>query len=122
MEATLDAIHRLLAYSSAAAATAGIAWAAVLVATGRAGGTRFEQAQAAVVSIFIVTAVSGALLLLAGSRPAEGLHLLYALVALAIIPLARSYLGRRSNRGAAVLLLVALVVLGAVTYRLFTTG
>lgn len=118
----MDAIHQLLAYASAAAAIAGLVWAGILVATGRAGDARFTQAQAAVVSVFLVTAVSGALLLLAGSRPADGLHLLYALVALAIIPLARSSLGRRHDRGAAVLLLVAFIVLGALTYRLFTTG
>lgn len=118
----MDAIHGLLAYSSAAAVTAGIAWAAVLVATGRAGGTRFERAQATIVSIFVITAASGVLILLAGARPAEGLHLLYAVVALAIVPLARSYVRSMSSRGAAVLLLVALLVLAAVTYRLFTTG
>jgi D-alanyl-lipoteichoic acid acyltransferase DltB (MBOAT superfamily) len=90
--------------------------------TGRPGGRRFEQAQAAVVSVFLIAAVSGGLLLPTGARPSEGLHFLYAIVALAVIPLARSFLGRTSARSAAALLLVAFVVLGAVTYRLFTTG
>ena len=72
--------------------------------------------------MFVIAAVSGGLLLLTGARPSEGLHLLYALVALAVIPLARSFLGRKTARAAAALLLVAFVVLGAVTYRLFITG
>ena len=100
----------------------GIVWSLVLVATGRPGSRKFEQAQAAIVSVFLIAAVSGVPLLLTGARPSEGLHFLYAVVALAVIPLARSFLGRTSARSAAALLLVALVVLGAVTYRLFTTG
>jgi len=100
----------------------GIVWSLVLVATGRPGGPRFEQAQAAVVSVFVIAAVSGGLLLLTGSRPPESLHFLYALVALAVIPLARSFQDRTRARSAAVLLLVAFVALGAVTYRLFASG
>lgn len=119
---TLGAIHRLLAYGAVAAAVVGIVWSILLVALGRPGGVRFEQAQAAVVSVFLVAAVSGGLLLLTGSRPGEDLHLVYTVVAIAIIPLARSFLGRTSPRRAAAMLVVAFVVLGAVTYRLFTTG
>ena len=118
----MDPIHRLLAYGSGAAALVGVVWSLVLVATGRPGGRRFEQAQAAIVSVFLIAAVSGGLLLLIGARPGEALHLLYAVVALALIPLARSFLGRTSARAAAALLFAAFVVLGAVTYRLFATG
>ena len=118
----MDAIHRLLAYGAVATTVLGFGWSLVLVATRRPAGTAFDRFQAAVVSVFLVGGASGLLLLLAGYRPAEGLHLLYAAVALGVIPLARSSLGRASNRGAAALLLVAFVVLGAVTYRLFTTG
>lgn len=122
MEATLDAIHRLLAYAAAVTTAVGIGWSLVLVVTGRAAGSAFERFQAAVVSVLLVAGVSGVLLLLTGLRPAEGLHLVYAVVALAVIPLARSFLAPASGRAVAALLLVAFVVLGAVTYRLFTTG
>ena len=118
----MDAIHRLLAYGSVAAALVGIVWSLALLVAGRPGGPRFEQAQAAIVSVFVIAAASGGLLLLSGAQPGEGLHFLYAAVALAVIPLARSFVARTSDRWAAVLLLVAFVVLGAVTYRLFTTG
>ena len=118
----MEVIHRLLAYGGAAAALAGIVWSLVLVVTGRQGGQRFEQVQAAIVAAFLIAAVSGGFLLVTGARPGEGLHLLYGVIALAVIPLARSFLGRMNARSAAALLLVAFVVLGAVTYRLFTTG
>ncbi len=73
-------------------------------------------------ALIIVGAASGGLLLVSGARPADGLHLLYALIAIGLIPLARSFLGRSTGRGAVMLVLVAFVVLGAVLYRLFATG
>lgn len=118
----MEAIHRLLAYAAVAATVIAISWSLLLAAIGRAAGPGFERYQAVVMSVFVVGAASGGLLLVAGFRPSEGLHLLYAVIALAVIPLARSVLGRATPRRAAVLLLVAFVVLGAVTYRLFTTG
>ena len=118
----MDTIHRWLAVGAVVAALIGIAWSLVLVATGRPGGQRYEQTQAGVVAVFVIAAASGGLLLITGARPKEGLHFIYAAVALAVIPLARSFLGRTTPRRASGLLLIAFVVLGAVTFRLFTTG
>ena len=78
--------------------------------------------QAAAVSQIIVAATSGIVLLVTGARPTDPLHLLYAAVAVAVIPVARSFAGGTFERRRAVLLLAAFVVLGALTYRLFTTG
>ena len=119
---TVDAIHRLLAYVAILFIAAGIGWSVLLAFAGRAGGAAFERFQAAVVSLLIVGGASGAILLATGARPADGLHLLYAAIALAVVPLARSFTGRLSGRGTAALLLAAFVVLGAVLYRLLTTG
>lgn len=118
----MDGIHRLLAYVAVAVTVAGIGWSVFLVAAGRTGGPAFERFQAAVVSLLVVGAASGLVLLATGARPADGLHLLYTIVATALIPLARSFLGRMSGRAAAGLLLAAFVVLGGLIYRLFTTG
>jgi len=118
----LDGIHRLLAYAVVALVGAGIVWSLLLVASARVGGPTFERFQAAVVALLVVGAASGVVLVATGMRPTEGLHLLYAAVAISLIPLARSFLGRWNSRSAAGLLLVAFIVLGAVVYRLFTTG
>ena len=118
----MDGIHRLLAYGAVALTVAGIGWSLLLVFAGRAGGPAFERLQAAAVSVLVVAAASGLVLLAVGARPAEGLHLLYAIVAIALIPLARSFLGRANARAAGALLFAAFVVLGGVAYRLFTTG
>lgn len=100
----------------------GLGWSVHLVAAGRAGGPAFERFQAAVVSVLVVGAASGLGLLATGARPAEGLHLLYSIVAIALIPLARSFVGRASGRAVAALRLAAFVVLGGTLCRLFTTG
>lgn len=120
--ASLDGIHRLLAYGAVAVTVAGIGWSLLLVFAGRAGGPGFERLQAVVVSVLVVGAASGLVLLAVGARPTEGLHLLYAILAIALIPLARSFLGRANARAAGALLFAAFVVLGGVAYRLFTTG
>ena len=119
---SLDGIHRLLAYGTVAVTVAGIGWSLLLVIAGRAGGPAFERFQAAAVSVLIVGAASGLVLLATGARPAEGLHLLYASVSIALIPLTRSFLGRANARAAGALLVAAFVVLGGIVYRLFTTG
>jgi len=117
-----DVLHLLFAYAAVAGVVVGIGWAALLVVTRRPESPAFERFQAAVVAVVVVGAASGLVRLAAGAQPADGLHLLYAALAIALIPLARSFFGRASGRGPTALLLVAFVVLGAVLYRLFTTG
>lgn len=118
----MDTIHQFLAYAVLAAVVGGAVWSAALARTGRTGGARFEQYQAAVVSLIILGAAIGLIMLASGSRPADGLHLLYAVIAIAVIPLARSFLGGTGGRRAGALMLAAFVALGAIGYRLLTTG
>lgn len=118
----MDTLHLLLAYTAVAGVVFGTGWSLILVVTRRPGGPAFERLQAAVVAALVVGAASGLLQLVAGASPADGLHLLYAAIAIGLIPLARSFMGRASGRGPAAFLLVAFVVLGALVYRLFTTG
>lgn len=118
----MDVLHLALAYAAVAGVATGIGWSAILVVTRRAGGPAFERLQAGIVAALIVAAASGLVRLATGASPADGLHLLYAALAIGLIPLARSFMGRAGGRGPAALLLVAFVVLGALVYRLFTTG
>lgn len=118
----LEAIHRLIAYGAIPLIVAGIGWSIVLVAARRDDGAAFDTFQAAVVSVLFVGSVSGAVLLASGERPTDGLHLLYAAVAVAMVPLARSFTARSSQRATAALLLAAFVVLGALLFRLIATG
>lgn len=118
----MTVIHLTLAYAAVAFVIAGVGWSVVLTLRRETGGPGFEQFQAAVVALVVIGAVSGLVMLPAGQRPADGLHLVYAVIAIGLIPLARSFLGRASGRRAALLLVAAFVVLGVVAYRLFTTG
>lgn len=118
----LDGMHRLLAYAVVGLTATGIGWSMLVVLTGRASGVAFERFQAAMVSGLVISGASGLVLLAMGARPADGLHLLYAAVGVALIPLARSFMNRAHDRGAAGLLLAAFVVLGGVVFRLFATG
>ena len=118
----MDAIHRLVADAAAVGVGVAVGWSLLLTLAGRTGGEAFVLFQAAVVTVLLVAAASGATLLVTGARPADDLHLLYAVVAIALVPLARSFLRRAAGRPSAMLLAVAFVALGAVVYRLFTTG
>lgn len=122
LQPDVEAIHRLIAYGAISLIVIGIGWSIILVVARRAGGAAFDRFQAAVVSVLFVGSVSGAVLLASGMRPTDGLHLLYAAAALAMVPLARSFTGRSGQRATAALLLAAFVVLGALMYRLIATG
>lgn len=116
------AIHDLIALIAVAAVGAGVGWSAFLALTDRDGGPRFVRFQAAVVAVFVVSAASGALLLAIGASPSEDLHFLYALLAIGLIPLARSSFARARGRRQALLMLVTFAILGAVVFRLFASG
>jgi len=118
----LDGIHRLLAYAIVALTVTGIGWSMFSVVTRRPGGPAFDRFQVVIVCALVVGAASGLVLIATGATPADGLHLLYAIVAIAFVPLVRSFIGRESTHRAAALLLVAFAALGAVIYRLFATG
>ena len=122
LQPAMEAIHRLIAYGAIPLIVTGVGWSILLVVARRAGGAAFDRFQAALVSVLFVGSVSGAVLLASGHTPADGLHLLYAAVALAMVPLARSFTGRSGGLGTAALLLAAFVILGALLYRLIATG
>ena len=120
-------IHRLLGYLAVGGVVIGLGWAALAIMRPRTTGLdRWfhvgEWFQAAVVALLVVVAASGLVLVLAGGRPADGLHLLYAGLAIGAVPAARSFAGRASGRSAAVAMLAAFLVLAVLLYRLFTTG
>lgn len=122
LQPEVEAIHRLIAYGAIPLIVTGIGWSIILVVARRGGGAAFDRFQAAVVSVLFVGTVSGAVLLASGGRPTDGLHLLYAAVAVAMVPLARSFTAGSSQRATAALLLAGFVVMGALVYRLIATG
>lgn len=109
----MDAVHRILGYVVVLAVGIGIAWSLVATRNADLRGRSFPRFQAVVVGVFVVASVAGLGMLLSGGQPKESLHLVYAAIAIVLLPLARSFvpaIDRRSGIAA----LAAFVVLGGV--------
>ena len=94
----------------------------VRAALGRSPGRWEWWASAAMLLVLVLAAVAGLPLLLAGGRPRELLHFVYALLAFAAVPTGDAITVRwRPRRRALVRGVSALVGLGVI-FRLFGTG
>jgi hypothetical protein len=69
-----------------------------------------------------VTIAGGLGLFVAGARPRESLHFVYAILAIGAIPVASSLAGRMSPRQEALTTLAAALVVVVLIARLFQTG
>jgi hypothetical protein len=114
-------VHSILADAAVAAVAIAIIWCLILAVTARPGGRLFERLQTVVVLAIALASAAGAVTFALGARPTDGLHLVYGVVAMALLPLARS-LRSGASRHDALLLLAACALLGGVLFRLFTTG
>lgn len=116
-------MHVVLAVLTAFTLVAATGEGGVRAVRGRSPGVAAERTRAAVLLAVGVTAAAGLALLVGGHRPGEWLHLIYAVLAFGLIPVAdNAATPLRSDRGKALARvgggLVALVVLT----RLFQTG
>jgi hypothetical protein len=75
----------------------------------------------AAIALVGIDVVVGLALLVTGARPADPLHFLYAVLALAALPAARFWGGLRRSPRAGMILLGAIVLVGLVV-RLYQTG
>lgn len=117
----MQTVHAILADGTVLAVGVALVWGLILAIRFQSGGYFFDRLQAIVVALVLLAAATGATLFALGQRPSDGLHVLYGGVALILIPLARSYRSGASRRDS-ILMLVAVVVLGGVLFRLFSTG
>jgi hypothetical protein len=117
----MESLHRILGYVAVAAVVAGIGWSVAVVRNPAFGGQRFARFQALVVALLLVSSIAGIGILISGTQPSESLHLVYAAIAIALLPLARSFIPE-TDRRRSIAALAAFVVLGFVLYRLFATG
>ncbi len=76
----------------------------------------------AVAVLLGMTAAGGLALLAGGQRPKEFLHLVYALLALGLVPLADSLTAQASPRRRALARFLGALVAAGVIARLFATG
>lgn len=117
----MQTVHAILADGTVLAVGVVFVWSLILGIRVQSGGRLYDRLQTLLVALVVLAAAAGATLFVLGQRPSDGLHVLYGGIALVLIPLARSYrrgVGRRDS----ILMLLAVVVLGGVVFRLFSTG
>jgi len=88
----------------------------------RAGSPWVDRLRIGLNLIIGLQALTGVLLLLAGVRPHETLHLLYGAAALAILPLAGTFASEAPPRPRAWVLVGACLLLLVIAWRLASTG
>jgi hypothetical protein len=115
-------LHLTLAFASMAAMAVIAAEGAVRLVRARPPGRVAAVGSGTVVVLLGMTAAGGLALLLGGQRPKEWLHLVYALLAFALVPLADSLAAQATPRRRAVARLLGALVALAVLARLFATG
>jgi hypothetical protein len=115
-------LHLLLAFASMAVIAAVATEGAVRLVRAGPPGRVASVGSGAVAVLLGMTAAGGLALLLGGQRPKEWLHLVYALLAFGLVPLADSFAAQATPRRRAVARLVGALVALVVIARLFATG
>lgn len=118
--ALIVTVHHLVALLAAAAGL--VLVVVVAIGAARRQPVRFATDRTILVALALVGVgiVSGLVMLLTGGRPNDPLHLLYALVALLVLPVARFWGGLERHR--TLVLGVGGMLLAALVLRLFQTG
>ncbi len=102
--------------------TVAVAALAAAVAGLRGGAGWLDRLQQVVMVVIGLQIAMGVLAYLAGDRPAEPLHFLYAVVALGALPVAASFAAEAPPRPRAWVLAVAMGVVLLLLWRLASTG
>ena len=88
----------------------------------RGGSTWIDRLRRALTVVIGLQVATGVVLFVSGARPHESLHLLYGLVAIAILPLAGAFASEAPPRPRAWVLVGACLLLLIVAWRLASTG
>jgi hypothetical protein len=114
-------LHLVLALPALAAMLVVTGEAAVSTVSGRPPG-KLASAGSNVLLVLLMTAAGGLALLVAGHRPNQSLHLMYAVVAFGLTPLAGSLTARAPPRVQALARLFGAAIALVAMVRLFQTG
>jgi hypothetical protein len=115
-------LHFLLGLATLGAIIIVLGEAAVRLARGRPPGRIASGGLIVAVFLVLMTSAGGLALLVSGHRPREGLHAMYALFALGMVPIADSITLRAPARWRALARFLGAIVALVVVVRLFQTG
>ena len=77
---------------------------------------------AAITGLLAIQALVGAVRYLSGARPAEGLHLLYGLVIIGVLPIAATFASEAPPRSRSIVSAIGGGVILLLAWRLLSTG
>jgi hypothetical protein len=115
-------LHGALALASIAVVLLTGAEAAVRAWRVLPAGRLADRLMTLAVLVLGITSAGGLGLLIGGASPSEGLHLVYAALAFAILPLTASLFGKVSARARGIAIAVAAIVALGIIVRLVQTG
>lgn len=98
------------------------AWSVVLVITRRTPGTFYLGGVLWLFAAIALAAALGAVMVVSGRLPADGLHLVYGVLALGVLPGAALIASGRDARERSIVAAVSSIVLVILLARLFQTG
>jgi hypothetical protein len=119
--ARLVEVHHVLGLGLLALVAAVVVIGAPAALRGKAPPSLYLPMQRAAAALIFVEVVLGAALIALGRRPHASLHLVYALAAVLVMPVARSLAGRGRSRAAMYQVGGSVLLLGVI-FRLATTG
>lgn len=117
----MSELHRLGGQLALALAVVGLAWSLVLLALRAEPGRLFAANLVWLGLAIVASAGIGALMLLAGGSPRDGLHLLYGVLAVGALPATLLLVEGRPRQRSAIRAIAGLVLV-ILLLRLFETG
>lgn len=117
----MSTLHHLLGWSVLGFIVAFVLGCALGAGLG-IGPRWIERGRLGLTGLVVVELAVGGLLLLGGSRPAEGLHLIYGLALLGVLPLASSFAAEAPARPRALVFAAGGLVMVLLVWRLVATG
>lgn len=114
--------HGLVAQIAIVLGLSAVAWSITLLVTRRASGPLFLGNLVSVFLVVVVAAVLGVAILLSGTPPRDGLHVVYGALALGVLPGAALIAAGRTAREQSIVVATGAIVLLILIARLFQTG
>jgi heme A synthase len=97
-------------------------WAVVAFFRKRSASAGFRSALVVTELALLLQGFAGAFLVLTGRQPRQGLHFVYGILAVLVIPVAYGYTASAAGRREPLIWMLALLALAGLVIRALTTG
>jgi len=99
-----------------------VIWSAALYLRKQAPSGSYRATLVLTEGLFIVQGLVGIAMFLGGRRPHDGLHWLYGILLVIVLPIAATYISGRDTRREPLVYGIAGLFMAGLTIRAFTTG